>query len=60
MYGFRFISGVETTKKIRYISKNSAKMAQLAERHTRNVQVRGSIPRLGSRFLANKLRYTGN
>ena len=24
-----------------------AKMAQLAERHTRNVQVRGSIPRLG-------------
>ena len=24
-----------------------AKMAQLAARHTRNVQVRGSIPRLG-------------
>ena len=47
MYGFRFISGVETTKKISYISKNSAKMAQLAERHTRNVQVPSSILGLG-------------
>ena len=34
-------------KKIPPKPKNSAKMAQSVERHTRNVQVRGSIPRLG-------------